>query len=397
MNETPRPFGHPRRLRRQPLLGAALSVAVGASALALAGATAATATAASRGGRLHAPRAATSLVGVCPNPLVIQTSWYPELEKSAVYALVGPNGKYDTAHGYYYGKVGGITVQVAAGGPFQGNESDIGELYAHPNVFMAEANTDDQYTNFAQHPTVAVLAPLQKSPLGIIWDPKVYHFSSLKQIAASGAQVLKAGQDASSDLLTVNGTVKASQWDFTYDGAPGRFVASGGKLLVDDYVTQAPYNYEHFSAWHGGKLSYLLLASAGYASYENSLVVTPKTLATRATCLKRLVPMIQAAEIAFVKDPTPLSNALIKYADAIKSQTPLSTGLDSFTVATMKSLGILANGTNGVYGSFNLARVQSFIGSLAPVAKLENTPVPKGLKASELVTNRFLDPSLHLP
>lgn len=347
-----------------------------------------------------APAASTSasggpLAGVCPNPLIIQTSWYPELEKSAVYALVGPHGNVDTTHGIYYGNVGGITVEVASGGPYQGNESDIAELYANPAIFMAEANTDDQVVNFASHPTVAVIAPLQKSPIGMIWDPAVYHFTSIQQVGQSGAHILKAGEDASADLLTTEGVVHSSQWDFSYDGSPGRFVASGGKLVVDDYVTEAPYEYQEFPSW-GKKLDYLPLADAGYASYENSLVVTQQNLHSRAACLRKLVPMIQQAQVNFIKDPAPLGNALIHEATLLKSVSPLSTGLNNYTVQTLKTIGALANGTDGVYGSFNLSRVQQFIGRLGPVAALEHVTLAPALTASEFVTNKFLDPSIHL-
>lgn len=354
--------------------------------------TATTTTSSSSGGT----KASTTLKGICPSPLIIQTSWYPELEKSAEYALVGPNGRVDSTHGIYYGTVGGIIVEVAAGGPFQGNENDIAELYANPSVFMAEANTDDQFVNFARHPTVAVIAPLQKSPLAMIWDPAKYHFTSIAQVGKSGAHILKAGEDASSDLLTSEGIIKASQWDYTYDGAPGRFVTSGGTLVIDDYATEAPYEYEHFAAW-GKPLHYILLANAGYASYENSLVVTPQTLHTRAACLKKLVPMIQQAEVGFVKNPAPLGNALVHAATAMNSLTPLSRGLNDNTFSIMESQGILANGTNGVYGSFNLSRVQAFIQKLGPVAKLQNVTVQPGVKASDLVTNQFLDSRIHLP
>jgi len=33
----------------------------------------------------------TDLRGVCPNPLVIQTAWYPEAARAIWYHLLGPN------------------------------------------------------------------------------------------------------------------------------------------------------------------------------------------------------------------------------------------------------------------------------------------------------------------
>lgn len=331
----------------------------------------------------------------CPNPLLIQSTWYPEFEHAVDYALVGPNGKVNSSDGTYSGQVGGITVEVRAGGPFIGNEDPVGAMYLHSEIFMTESNTDDSYLDSGQHPTVSVMAPNQKSPIAFIWDPKNYHFTSTKQVADSGATVLAEGKDAASALMIQTGTVKASQFDYSWDGSIGRFVESGGKDILFSYAEDEGYNFEHNKAW-GKPLDFLLASDGGYTSYENSLVVKPSTVTDHADCLKALIPMMQKAEIGFINNPTPMVNAILNAAGAMKSPTVQTADQATFVVQQFKKYGIWANGKDGVFGSFDTARVQSFIDSLSGVAKQENAKVKAGLKASQMVTNQFLDKNLHL-
>jgi hypothetical protein len=47
-------------------------------------------------------------------------------------------------------------------------------------------------------------------------------------------------------------------------------------------------------------------------------------------------------------------------------------------------------------GNFDPARVDQSIKLLEPIFKAKGVPVPAGLKASDLVTNKFIDPSIKL-
>jgi hypothetical protein len=41
-----------------------------------------------------------SLAGICPKKIVVQTGWYPQVDRAAVYSLVGPQRKIDAAPVY---------------------------------------------------------------------------------------------------------------------------------------------------------------------------------------------------------------------------------------------------------------------------------------------------------
>jgi hypothetical protein len=62
----------------------------------------------------------------------------------------------------------------------------------------------------------------------------------------------------------------------------------------------------------------------------------------------------------------------------------------------MKQLKIVANGPSGTLGNFDPARVDESIARLAPIFKAKGIAVPEGLRASDLVTNEFIDPSISL-
>lgn len=340
--------------------------------------------------------AATSLKGSCPDPLIIQSSWFPEVDHYAEYALVGPNGKIDAKNGYYSGTVGGITVKVRAGGPFVGYQPPTSLLYLHPEIFMGVSRTDDQYVSSGRQQTVAVLAPLQYTPLGILWDPRHYHFKSISDVAGSGATVLAALKNASTDFLTTRGYVKKSQWSFGWDGSPGRVVSSGGTVAMWDYADQDTYNYLHQIPQWGKPLNYILAKDAGYKTYDSIFVVTPHTLQTRASCLKKLVPMIQKASVNYLHNPDAINAAMTNFSNALHGPTKLTKGLNDWEIKFDEQHGIIANGSDGTFGSFDLTRVTQFMSDLAPVLRLENVQPKQGITASQLVTNQFLDKSIHL-
>ena len=340
--------------------------------------------------------ATTSLKGVCPDTVVIQSSWMPVAEKGALYQLVGPNGTVDTKNGSYNGPLGntGVNVSIRSGGPFLGNQSAVAALYSDDSVLLTEVSTDDAISmSGGKTPVVAVMAPMDKSPKGLIWDPTQYQFTSVADAGKAGIKILKSGEDASTDILIANGTLQKSQMDYSWDGSLARFITAKGKIAELDYVTQAPYKLETSPDW-GKKTQSLLLADAGYTAYENALVTTPAKLTQYSACFKALVPMIQQAGVNFITNPTPMVQPLIDFANKIKSLTPLSAGLINFSVNAMKQYGVVENGTDGTFGSFDTQRINDLIKNMAPVIKKDNWKVKPGLTADDLVTNQFLDPSI---
>jgi hypothetical protein len=69
--------------------------------------------------------------------------------------------------------------------------------------------------------------------------------------------------------------------------------------------------------------------------------------------------------------------------------------LQSANAAQLK-YGLVRNGTDGTFGSFDLGRVQDEIDLLTPAFEASGTDVPD-LAPEDIATNQFLDPSIALP
>src|SRR6202008_644077 len=100
--------------------------------------------------------AAGDLTGVCPDPLVVQTDWFPEPEHGGLYQLIGTDGEADAAEGVYTGPLGdtGIDLEIRAGGPFLGGQSTSAQMYADPDIFMGYVATDELIKDSGEQPLV---------------------------------------------------------------------------------------------------------------------------------------------------------------------------------------------------------------------------------------------------
>jgi len=343
--------------------------------------------------------AGTSLKAVCPSKIVVQTDWFPEPEEAGTYELIGPGGTIDKNKGTYTGEIGktGVQLEIRAGGPYIGQQQPVAQMYAHPEIMFGFADTGDQIRNSGKLPTVAVMAPLEKSPVVLLWDPAHYHFKSFADIKASNATVLYFEGDVWMEYLLSKGLLNKSQVDGSYDGSPTRFVSSGGKVVQEGYATYEVYNYQHNLKDWDKPVDSLLVYNAGYHAYQSSVVVRPQTITQYGACLKLLIPLWQQAQVDYIHNPKPVNNELLTIVKELASYWSLTPDGEAFAVKQMQKLGIVGNGTNNTLGDFDLKRVQSVIDEFVPMFKKDNIQTMKpGLKASDIVTNRFIDPKVHL-
>ena len=117
------------------------------------------------------------LAGVCPNPIVVQTDWYPEADHSELYELAAPNGQVNTNNKWYtanlvaQGHNTGVKIQIRLGGPAIGDQLVSAELYEATNILLGYVGTDQAIQLSATQPTVAVVAPRLQSALEVEWSP----------------------------------------------------------------------------------------------------------------------------------------------------------------------------------------------------------------------------------
>lgn len=336
-------------------------------------------------------------LSACPNPLVIQTDWFPEAEHGGLYEMVGDGYTVDTDKKIVTGPLvaggeeTGIDIEVRTGGPAIGFEPVSVQQYADDSIALGYANTEGQVLRWTETPVISVVAPLEINPQIIMWDPETYpEVETLADLGESGATINIFSGGTFADVFVAQGLWQESQVDPSYDGSPARFIAEDGAIAQQGFASAEPYKYENdFEEW-GKPVAYQLLHDAGFEVYSQTLSVRPDKLEELSPCLEAFVPVVQQAAIDYVNAPD-RANAII--IDAVEQYDDFWTydqGVADYSVATQKELGLVGNGPDDTLGNMEEARIQGVI-DLIRDAGLD---VPEDLVATDLFTNEFIDESI---
>lgn len=342
------------------------------------------------------------LTGICPNPIVVQTDWFPEVEHGATYNLVGPNGEINPETGTYTGEIKntGVQMEIRAGGPFVSFAPPVSQMYADEAITLAYADTGDAIRQSKDFPTVAIIAPLEIGPQILMFDPATYDFQTVSDIKASGATVLHFEGSAFMDYLLGTGQLDPKQIDGGYDGGPSRFVAEGGAIVQQGFATNEPYKYENDIAEWKKPVEFLLLHDSGWTIYQSPIVVRPDDLTEFSACWEKLVPMWQQSQVDYITDPQETNDTILRIVEEQATFWVLSPELNDYAVQTMLDLGVVSNGPDETLGNFDIARVQTLIDQLVPIFQEKKPPVrtmDPEVTPEDLVTNQFIDESIGLP
>ena len=343
--------------------------------------------------------AAGDLTDVCPDPLIVQTDWFPEPEHGGLYQMIGPDGDANAEEGVYTGPLGdtGIDLEIRAGGPFLGGQSTSAQMYADPDIFMGYVATDELIKDSGEEPLVSVVSPLEKSPQILMWDPEAFPgIETFADIGETGAPVLYFEGSAYMDFLVGKGFINQDQLDASYDGSPSRFVTE--QVFQQGFASNEPYKYENDIDEWKKPVDYLLIDDAGYKIYPSSLSVRPERITDDAECLKAVVPLMQQAQVDYMADPEPINDFFLDYVDAMASFWTLSADGNADAVQVMTDEGLVSNGPDDVIGNFDTDRVQKLIDDSVPIfTDVGVDSMKDGLTADDIVTNEFIDDTIGLP
>jgi hypothetical protein len=339
------------------------------------------------------------LGGTCPSPLVIQTDWWPESEHGALYELLGDGYTIDASAKSVTGSLTvdggtsdtGIDLEIRSGGPAVGFTPPRRVMYTDDAIHLAYSSNDAAALGSDDNPTLAVVAPLEKNPQMVMWDPAKYpDVESLADLGDRGITINVLLTITFPDVLVAQGIWSEDQLDRSYDGSPARFIAADGEIAQQGFASSEPYNYENvFENW-GRPLEYQLIHDAGFQVYSQPLAIRSDDLETLRPCLQLLVPIIQQAVVDFTLSPQRANAIIVDTVNTFDSGWVYDDGIAEFSTATMEELGIAGNGPDSTVGNFDLDRVQAVIDAMA-AAGME---IPDGLTADQLVTNEFIDGSI---
>src|SRR4030088_1732588 len=291
----------------------------------------------------------------------------------------------DTNKNTYTGPLGttGVNIEIRAGGPAIGFQSVTAQEYQDDSILLGMVGTDEQIGNSASQPTTAVLAWYAKNPQIFFWGNPAWNFASVSDIGKNGATVLAFSGAAYLDVLQGKGALTKDQVDTSYTGDPSRFVAADGNIVSQGFVTAEPYIFAH--EVHGWKkpVKYLLLDKE-VPLYQNTLAIRADQVEGNRACLQRLIPLLQRSSIDYLKNPGPVNAVLVDFTAKIKGGTQITIAGAVDAVQKMLSLGIVSNGTDGVFGSYDMAQVQALIADYGPVFAARGKVIKPSLQASDI-------------
>jgi hypothetical protein len=345
---------------------------------------------------------AKNLADVCPSTIVVQTDWNPESDHSEVYELAASGGTIDAGKKRYtadlisQGQKTGVKIEIRAGGPATGFQSPTQQMYSDDSIYMGYVNTDEAIQNSAKKPTISVMAPRENWAQVLIFDPKTYNFKTIADIGKTNATVLYFQSNVYMDYLVGAGILKKSQVDASYDGKPARFVTGGGKIVQQGFLTAEPYQYEHQVKPWLKPVATLKISDAGYPNYGETLAVRKADVAKDTPCLKKLVPMIQQAQVDYAQSPERANTLIAEIVPKYNTGWVYPKALADFAAKAQVDQKIIANGTDGTLGSIDTARVQKMIDIVSPIYKKANIKVQAGLTPADLFTNEFVKAGIGL-
>ncbi len=343
----------------------------------------------------------------CPSTIVIQTDWNPESEHGHLYQMLGKDAVIDSEKKSVSGtleldgKSTGVKVEIRAGGPAIGYSGVGAQMYTDTSITMGYITTDDQIANSAKTPTKAFFAPLDESPIMVMWDPKTYpDVTTIKEL---GQALTKTGGvwrffsgSAYIDYLTDAGFMTKAEQDSSYDGTPANFVAAGGKDVQQGFASAEPYIYEHeVPAWNK-PVKYALVSSTGWDPYQSEMAVRTADFEKLTPCLKALTPVLQQEEVDYFANPKAADALIQTLVKDYNTGWVYSPGVADYSRKTMISDKLVGNGTNSTIGDFDKARMDKFFTTASAIYTKLGTAIDPKLTADDLYTNEFIDTSIGL-
>ena len=355
----------------------------------------------------------TDLSGVCPDPLVVQTDWFPESEHGAMYELLGGDYIVDAETKAVRGSMTldgqdlGIVWEVRTGGPAIGFSPPSQWMIADDSIHFGYAATDQQIEHWNEAPLMSVVATLEINPQMIMWDPQTYpDIETIADIGAAGITVNVFAGWTFPEVLIGQGIWSRDQVDPSYNGSPTQFVAAGGAIAQQGFASSEPYTYEEALGeilgedgqpmW-GKPVAFDLLHNTGFQVYAQTLGIRPGDLEQMRPCLEKVVPIVQRAVVSYMTDPERANAIIVDAVQQFEDFWVYAPGNADYGVRTMRELGLVGNGPDNIVGNMEEARIAQVLYDMRSANEMSVTvdwEIPEDLTADQLFTNEFIDPSI---
>ena len=339
---------------------------------------------------------APDLSEVCPATLSLQTDWFPEAEHGAVYNMIGDDYTIDGDNMIVSGPLvsegedTGIVWEVRTGGPAIGFSPVAAHVYASDDIQLGYANTEAQALQFADTPMISVVAPLEKNPQMIMWDPETLpDVNGIADLGKAGTTINVFGGGVFSEVFVAQGIWSEDQVDPSYDGSPAAFVSADGSIAQQGFASAEPYVYKNEVESWGKDVEFELLHDAGFEVYAATIGVRADLMEELDECLTELVPIIQKSTVSYYADPDRANAIIIDAVETFDSFWVYNADLAAFSVETQNELDLASNGDNDTVGDIDADRIQRVIDSMTGA----NMDVAD-ITAEDIFTNKYIDESI---
>jgi hypothetical protein len=282
----------------------------------------------------------------------------------------------------------GVDIEIRTGGPAIGYSPVSSTMATDPSITMGYVLTDDAAFGYDTIETLAVVAPLEINPQIIMWDPETYpDIETIADLGEAGITINAFGGASYLQVFIGEGVVSEGQVDESYDGSPARFIAEGGKIAQQGFASAEPYQYKNeFTDW-GKDVSYQLIHDAGFEIYAAPLTIRAEEKDELSACLTEFVPLVQRAAIDFIENGSRAVAIIIDTVEKFNDFWVYSEGVANYSIATMKELGLVGNGSDTTLGNFDFDRANGVLDKM----RAAGLDIPADLKAEDIYTNEFID------
>jgi hypothetical protein len=170
-------------------------------------------------------------------------------------------------------------------------------------------------------------------------------------------------------------------------------VGQKGKITQAGFATSEPYLYEHEVNGWKKPVRYALVNDTGYPFYPQALSIRAADKDKLAPCLKKLVPIVQRAQVDFLKSPEKTDRFIVDIVRRYNTDWTYSDGLAAYAIDKMRQ-SFVNNGPDSTLGNFDTARVQRIIDIVTPILVEQRAAPKQGLKPEDIYTNEFIDASI---
>jgi hypothetical protein len=331
----------------------------------------------------------------CPSTVVFQTDWFPQAEHGGLYQLVGDDYEVSKDEGTTSGTMTldgvdlGVRIEIRAGGPFI-QSPVVTEMYQNDEILMGYVGTDVAVSRYADAPTVAVFNALNVNPQVVLWDKSRHpEAETLSQVAAAVDAVYVFGEPSWVKYLIGQGVLEQSQVDSNYQG---NLILATENVAHQGFLTSEPYKYRNLSTG-AIETGSVLIHDLGWTSYAQNLAVRKDRLGELAPCLQLLVPILQRAQLDFLREPDRASDIIVDAVSTFDSYWTQTLDDTAYSVRTQIDADIIGNGETPTFGDLEPDRVRDFIQIVTPILRDSGREVPD-LEPTDIVDNSFLDSSI---